>query len=206
MKKTIQITIVLLFSSLAIFGQTKETKQADIYFENLSFVKAALEYKKLAEKKPTAYILKKLGDCYYNNVQMEEAADAYARLFTAFVDFDDEDYAFKYAQSLRAIGNFEESKFWMKKFNIAKKEDVRGQNFTAGKAILAEIRDNKPDYRVENLEKINTKYSDFGVTEYKNTILFSSPRDLNRFVKRTHTRNDRNFLDIFQVNKDHFQS
>lgn len=201
MKKIIQITVILFFSSLVVYGQTKETKLADTYFDNLSYVKAAKEYKKLAEKTPSAYTLKKLGDCYYNNVQMKEAADAFARLFTSF-ESQEAEYIFKYAQSLRAIGNFDESKFWMEKFNEAKKEDSRGKNFTDNDAVLADIRDNKPDYRVENLNKINTKYSDFGVTEYKNTILFSSPRDLNRFVKRTHTRNDRNFLDIFQVEKD----
>jgi outer membrane protein OmpA-like peptidoglycan-associated protein len=201
MKKIIKITLILLFSSLSILGQTKETKLADTYFDNLSFVMAAKEYEKLDNKKTSAYILMKLGDCYYNNVQMKEAVKVYAKLFISFAP-EDSEYMFKYAQSLRSIGNFEDSKLWMKKFHEAKKEDSRGKNFTGNEAILSEIRDNKPDYRIQNLSKLNTEYSDFGVTEYKNTILFSSPRALNRFIKRTHTRNARNFLDIFQVNKD----
>lgn len=205
MKKTIQITIVLLISALSILGQTKETKLADTYFDNLSYVKAAKEYKKLSEKTKTIFILKRLGDSYYNNVQMKEAAEAYAQLFNLFEPQDTE-YYFKYAQSLRSIGNFEESNLWMENFNKLNKDDSRGYNFINNKLFLSEIKDSQPSYIVTNLVAINTEFSDFGVTEFGNNIVFSSPRKNNVFVKRTHTRNDKNFLDLYKVSKDKINS
>ena len=205
MKKTIQITIVLLFSSLTIFGQTKETKKADRFFENLSFVKASEEYKKLAEENPTEHVLKRLGDSYYNNVYMQKASEAYKKLFNKYTPKDAE-YMFKYAQTLRAIGNFNASDEWMKKFHEAAKNDSRGINFTENEAKLDELKNGDPNFSIENLWSINTANSDFGVTEYGNTILFSSPRERSRFIKRSHTRNNKNFLDIFKVIKENIST
>ena len=201
MKKAIHITIIVLFSSFTLFGQTNETKLADTYFENLSYLKAAEEYKKLAKKNPTEHILKRLGDAYYKNVQMEEASLAYAELFSKYKP-EDTEYMFKYAQSLRAIGNFEDSNLWMKKFRKANKKDSRGENFTDKSISLSELIEGEPDFSVENLKAINTEYSDFGVTEYGNTILFSSPKRRSKFIKMSHSRNGKNFLDIYKVNKN----
>ena len=205
MKKNIQITIVLLFSFFSLLGQSKATALADTYFENLSYIRAAREYKKLADKKKTAYVLKRLGDSYYLNAQMKEASKVYAQLFHSYVPQDTE-YLFKYAQTLRAIGSFKESMVWMKKFHELKKEDSRGKRFINNAAVLSELRNNKPEYRVQNLYAINTEYSDFGVTEYRNTILFSSPSTRNKIIDRIDKRNEKSFLDIFQVNKDEISS
>lgn len=201
MKKIKHITFVLLFSSFTFFGQTKETKKADTYFENLAFASAAEAYKGLAEENPTAHVLKRLGDSYYENVDMQKAASAYEKLFADYTPKEPE-YLFRYAQTLRSIGKFEASKMWMEKFHQAKKEDSRGVHFTSKEITLDELRNGNPKYEVTNQRSINTKYSDFGVTDFGYTILFSSPRKSNRFIKRNHSRNDRNFLDIYKVAKD----
>ncbi|QTE24466.1 OmpA family protein [Polaribacter cellanae] len=184
-----------------MLGQTKDTKKADVHFENLSYALAAQEYKKLAEENATEHVLQRLADSYYFNVKMQEASAAYSRLFTNFPTQKPE-YIFRYAQALRATGNFSDSNAWMKKFHEAKKNDSRGIHFTNHKATLNELRNGKPNYTVSNLRSINTVNSDFGVTDYGNTILFSSPRKGNVFVKRSHTRNNKNFLDIYKVIKE----
>lgn len=205
MKKIIQFTIALLFSSLTLFGQTKETKTADAFFTNLSYIKASEAYEELAKKNPTEHVLKRLGDSYYYNVFMQKASESYAKLFESYTP-DDAEYMFKYAQSLRATGNFDDSKLWMEKFHKAKKEDARGVNFTNKEADLLEIKEGEPLYEVTNLKNINTELSDFGVTEFNNTILFASPARVSKFVKRAHTRNQKNFLDIYQVDRDKMNS
>ena len=200
MKNTIYIVVLLMVNILTINSQSHETKKADALFDNLSFIKAAEAYEKLAESNATAHVLKRLGDSYYKNVKMQEASEAYGKLFSSF-NPEEAEYMFKYAQSLRAVNKFKESEKWMENFHRANKKDARGKNFTDEKAILANIKDKEPDYKIANLKGVNTKFSDFGVTEYGNTILFSSSRRSNVFVKRTHTRNDRNFLDIYKVVK-----
>ncbi|AUC86722.1 cell envelope biogenesis protein OmpA [Polaribacter sp. ALD11] len=184
-----------------MFGQTKETKKADTYFENLSYASAAETYKALAEENATEHVLKRLGDSYYFNVKMVDASEAYRKLFNEFPNQTPE-HIFRYAQTLRSIDKFEDSKMWMKKFHQAKKGDTRGVHFTDEELSLDELIKGKPGYEVTNQRSINTKYSDFGVTDYGNTILFSSPRNRNIYVKRNHNRNDKNFLDIYKVIKE----
>jgi outer membrane protein OmpA-like peptidoglycan-associated protein len=201
MKKTTLYIFLLFFGTLTVFGQSKKTKLADTYFENMSYVKAAVEYKKLTKKGVNAYILQRLADSYYFNVEMRKASVVYAQLFNAFVPRNPE-YMFRYAQSLRSVGKFEDSKIWMENFHKANKEDSRGKKFTAKKANLSEIKDNKPAYKIRNLVAINTEFSDYGVTELGNSILFSSPRKKSAFGNKVHSRNERNYLDLFQVSKD----
>ncbi|TXD46340.1 OmpA family protein [Polaribacter sp. IC073] len=184
-----------------MFGQTKETKKADTYFENLSYASAAEAYKVLAEENTTEHVLKRLGDSYYFNVKMQEASEAYSKLFSKFPNQVPE-HIFRYAQTLTSIGEFEDSKIWMKEFHQAKKGDSRGINFTDEEAVLEDLINGKPGYEVTNQRSINTKNSDFGVTDYGNTILFSSPRKRNVYIKRNHTRNNKNFLDIYKVIKE----
>jgi outer membrane protein OmpA-like peptidoglycan-associated protein len=219
MKKTLHITVLFLFSFSIIFGQSEETKLADSYFENLSYVKAIQEYKILANKNPTKYVLKRLGDSYYSSLRMKEAAVTYARLFTLY-DLEDQDYVFKYSQSLKSIGKFEDALYWMEKYQKAKKVTVTVDNFRNKDVVLPkkvvtvdnyenkqnvhknEITNRESKFILENLYNINTPFSDFGVTEYQNTILFSSPRKLREISTDVKEGNSGNYLDIYQVNEE----
>ena len=205
MKKTIQVTILFLFGYLSVLGQTKETKEADNFFKNLSYERASVAYSKLAEKEATEHVLKMLGDSYYFNVKMQEASKTYAMLFAKYTP-EDTEYLFKYAQSLRSIGKFEDSNIWMRKFHEANKKDTRGLSFTDKDSTLKTLQNTKPGYTVTNLRSINSVNSDFGVTEYGNTILFSSPRERSVFINRNHTRNDKDFLDIYKVRKENIST
>ena len=219
MKKTIHITVLLLFSFSITLGQTQETKLADSYFENLSYVKAIQEYKMLADRNPNAYILKRLGDSYYASLRMKEAAVTYAKLFTLH-NIKEQAYIFKYAQSLKSIGRFEDALYWMEKYQKTKKDeapiynDARGNiiqpkptitvdNYTKNQIVpKKEVTIRNSKFILENLFELNTPFSDFGVTEYQNTILFSSPRKLKKISTDVNEGNSGNYLDIYQVNED----
>lgn len=217
MKKIQQLTLVFFFSIFSFFGQTEETKLADTFFENLSYVKAIQEYKILANKNPSIYVLKRLGDSYYASLRMKEAAVTYAKLFTLH-NLKDENYIFKYAQSLKSIGRYEDALYWMEKYKKTKQGSYKIANFNKNKnpsiqessktynyandEIISRKKSNIKDSKfiLENLFYLNTPFSDFGVTEYKNTILFSSPRKLKEISTDVDESNNANFLDIYQVN------
>lgn len=199
-----------------LLGQTNETKLADSYYNNLSYVNAIQEYKKLSDNNPTAYVLKKLGDSYYASLRMKEAAVTYAKLFTLH-NIKEKDYIFKYAQSLKSIGRFEEALYWMEKYQKGKPETSNNPNFTSEtprietstfeEPIPTKVEKKKESlsktstskFILENLYNINTPFSDFGVTVYQNTILFSSPRKLRAISTDVKEGKSGNYLDIYQV-------
>ena len=219
MKKTIYTLVLLLFSFSMVFGQSEQTKLADSYFESLSYVKAIQEYKILVERNPNAYVLKRLGDSYYASLRMKEAAVTYAKLFTLH-DIREQEYIFKYAQSLKSIGRFEDALYWMEKYQKGKKyevpvyKDVRNgvvqpkeiitvdNNSEKVTVLPKKVINKKSEFVLENLYELNTPFSDFGVTEYQNTILYSSPRKIKEISIDVNERSSGNYLDIYQVGVD----
>jgi hypothetical protein len=74
--------------------------------------------------------------------------------------------------------------------------------FKSKEVSLATFKDSKPTYEVTNLRGVNSVNSDFGVTEFGNSILFSSVGEKKVFIKRIDARSKKNFLDIYQVKKE----
>ncbi len=204
MKKIKHISIVLLlFCSLPLLAQTKKTKKADSYFNKMAYINAAKAYEKIAKKSPTPtkHVLQQLGDSYYYNVKMAKASSAYNRLFLFYAHEVSPEYMFKYAQALRGIKKYKESDKWIQKFNEAKKEDRRGENFIRNKEKITLLKED-PKFSISNLKNINSSLSDFGTTFYKNGILFASSKRENRQVKRIYAWNKQPFLDIYYAPVD----
>jgi len=207
MKTLLQsLTVLLLLSSVTLYSQKKEAirqekeTQADKYFKKMSYVRAAQAYEQLLKKDTTQQILARLGDSYYYNVQMDKAVKVYRDLLTKYPMVDPE-YLFKYAQSLRGIGDYQASSRWMKKFYQAKQEDSRAKEYVRKEKELIRLTTD-PLYTVENEQKINSKMSDFGTTFYKEGVIFSSAQRHSRPIKRIYAWNKQPFLDLYYAKKD----
>ena len=96
MKKYGCILLIFCFH-LMVFSQKPTEKKADLLFEKKSYLKAAAMYEKLEENQNT---LQNLGDCYYNNAMMKDAARVYGKLYLIYKDKIDKEYYYKYAQAL----------------------------------------------------------------------------------------------------------
>ena len=205
MKKSIQTILLLFFCFPTIQGQTKEIKVADALFVQYFYKSASEAYKKIALTNPTEHVLKRLGDSYYYNLDLKEASEAYAMLFKNFTP-DNPKYMFKHAQSLRGIGRFEDFNIWMQKFREFSKRSSTGNYFTSKASFVKTPKKADPTYKVTNLRSINSIYSDFGVTDFGNKILFSSPRGRNLPTKESGVKNENNFLDFFTIRKENISS
>ena len=176
MKKLFITSICMLFFTLSVFGQGNRTNRAD-----RSYVKAAQSYKALLHKDSTVHILQRLGDCYYLNAEMDEAAKWYESLFSKFqVDSIAPEYLFKYAQALRGQGKYDESDEWIQKFSEKQKNDARGKNFTDSELTVSDLKPAIGAFQLTNLTSVNTEQSDFGATFYKDGIMFASTRPQSR--------------------------
>lgn len=204
--KKIQTLLVILVSSVALVAQTERTEKADKLFKGLAYVDAAKKYERLAKEKPTAYVLKKLGDSYYFNTKMKKASTVYQQLFNSFSSNIEPEYFFKYAQALRGIGDYNASAVWMKKFNQVKADDTRGEYFVKDAVKLETLNADNPDYHIKNLDNINSKNSDFGVALYKDTIIFASARSTKSLVRRQYSWNKQPFLNLYTATKGKYDN
>ncbi|HLV46907.1 MAG TPA: OmpA family protein [Flavobacterium sp.] len=190
-------------------AQEVKEKKADTKYENSAYIDAISIYTKLADKGyASEELLTKLGNSHYFTANYEEAAKWYGQLFDmAESDIDTEIY-FRYAQSLKSIGEYDKSDEYMKKFHQLKKEDSRGQMFNDNQSYLNDIEE-LPQRFFYQLADFNTSYSDFGVAFYNQQIVFSSAKPVRGPFKDENTWDGQPFFNLFTVNEngknDYFQ-
>ena len=193
MKKTYILLILVLASSL-ISAQNKDTQVADKLFKKFEFISAAESYLKLvASNKADGYVYRQLGDCYFNIYNTKEAAKWYAK---AIAKKQDSELYYRYAQMLKAIGNYAESNKQMQKFAEMQPNDSRAKTFNENPNYVPVLLDQRKSFDVKSID-INSDKSDFGAFLMDNTIYFTSARNSN---SKIYSWTKEPFLDIYKAN------
>lgn len=189
------ITILSVFS-FSIYAQKSKTTSADKKYDNFAYIKAVNTYEKVAEKGyKSEDMFQKLGNSYYFNGELDKAAKWYGELFTMNPNQESE-YCYRYAQSLKAIGQNDKANQMLEIFQQKADKDSRGKLFEKNKNYLDQIKANSGRYKIEDAG-INSKYSDYGSALYGNKLVFSSARDTGSLGQRKHTWTDQHFTNLY---------
>lgn len=145
------------------------------------------------EDTKTQEVYEKLGDCYYYNSDMKQAALNYKILVNHYEKTVKPIYIYKYTQALKGTGNFEEADQWQQKYYSATKQNnVENLETEAYFETLNSTID-RP-YIVKKLTS-NSEHSDFGTAFYLDTIVFSSSRNNGNL----YGWNKQPYLDLFKA-------
>ncbi|MDD3004021.1 OmpA family protein [Flavobacterium sp.] len=196
MLKKFLLYITLLFFSVPLWSQ-KTVKKGNEQFRQLAYSEAIISLEKAVAKglgNPSIYA--QLAESYYANADYKSAAQWFLRLEKAQKKLEPLQY-FKYAQSLKSLGNYKEAAEKMK--NIPELSGIDIQN------SLKNIEKNSGRYQI-SLWHFNSASSDFSPAFYKDKIVFTSSRDTGAFFKRKHTWTNDNFTDLYIVHPDSISS
>jgi len=195
MKKIYPLFLILLSFSLSVQAQSRKQKKADKLYENYAYLEATEVYKELIENEYNiTYNSRKLGDAYMMLRSPENAVFYYGDIIED--TSVSSEYYYKYAQALRGVKRYEESRQWLKKYLESGRESEEIQTML-----------NKDEYKsiaTYKLEKadFNSEFSDFGVFVKDNHIYFVSARAQDENVKeKTYSWNGEPFLDIYVLDK-----
>ena len=178
--------------------QARAKAKADESYDQYSFSPAIDIYKKVLDKGYSSPdLLKRLGNAYYFNAKYDEAAKIYEKLVATYPDETEADYFFRYAQSLKSLGEYDESAQVMTQF----KQMASSLEVNFDEDYLDKIEANSGRYNVEPFS-YNSKYSDFAASYYEKGLIFASDRDTGNLARYRHTWNSRDFLDLYKVNAD----
>ncbi|WP_082422442.1 OmpA family protein [Aquimarina longa] len=197
-KYFINITLSILVSSIA-FSQEKRLAKADENFKNYAFVDARKIYHEVAESGyESSDLLKKLGDSYYFNAELENAIPWYEKLINSYEKEVDPEYLFRYSQSLKSIERYNEADNVMEKFNRITGNDQRANSFMKTKDYLKFIEMQSGKFRLLKLG-MNSKYSDYAPSfDHHGNLIFASSRGGGSGLSKTiHEWNEMPFLDLF---------
>ena len=175
----------------AVMAQSDATKEADKLFTRLEYVDAAKAYLKLDTKDP--YVQKQLAESYYNTYNTKEAVKWFGEL-TKSQQQDAETY-YKYAQMLKAEGQYEQANAQMQKFASLAPADQRAVTFKQDPNYLPKLRNQTKLFEEKVLDINDKKYGSFGgVLADDNTFYFASARNTAR---KTYGANEEPFLDLY---------
>lgn len=195
--KFIYITLLSCIA-LNVSAQKAGVKKADKNYDKFAYIDAIKTYERVAEKGfKTPDMLQKIGNAYYYNADLVNAEKWYSELFAMTEEVEPE-YFFRYAQSLKGVGNYAKADEMMAKFNLKSGNDSRGLIAKTKKDYREEIKKNSGRYKIEDAG-INSEYSDYGTAFYLDKVIFTSTRDTGNFSKRKHSWTDQYFSNLYSA-------
>ena len=192
--RNLYVTLSFVMVSGILSAQNQYTKTADKLFDRYEYVDAAKEYLKLAEgSKADNYVYKQLAESYYNVFNTKEAVKWYAKVVE---QKQDAETYYKYAQMLKAEGNFKEADKQMQQFAQLAPNDQRAKAFVSKPNYLPELQGQSKLYDISKSD-VSSDKTDFGaVLTNDNNVYFASARNTS---KRNSNFNDEPYLDIYKA-------
>lgn len=183
MKQFVYILLAILIPLFGVAQKKPSVSEADALFEKKAYLKAASIYEKL---KQDQHVLSNLGDCYYNNYMMKDAARVYGQLFFSFPEELDKEYSFKYAHTLLAVNDIDKSDVIMADY-LSFEVDTR--------KFVNQLIDVVPyNYEIQIMTK-NTSNGDFGMSFFGDKVTFASTRNTKN---PDFAWNDKPYLDLYK--------
>ena len=195
------LTYSLFFASCIVASaQEKKAEKAKNDIENYAYAEAIEEYELLVKRGYSdEEIYKNLGDANYLNAKYDAASGWYSKLFMVESANIDAEYMYRYAQSLKSMGEYIASDTWMEKFEAAKGgSDIRFKRFVEKKDYLKEIEEASGRYDIKNLA-INSAESDFAPSFLGEDLVFSTARDSGIATKSIHEWTNKAFLNLYKA-------
>lgn len=218
-KYIITLGLILLLSSTPSHSQEKENKKdqkennkqvsvpknkekADKKYNQYAYIDAIKMYEKMAQNGYRSQdIFEKLGNAYYYNAELTKSAKWYKELFSMGEDSLQPEQYYRYAQSLKAIGDYDKANQYLDKFQQKSSNDLRGKKYTQNKNYLEKIKANSGRYDID-ASGINSQYSDYGSTSYNGYVVFTSSRDTGGIPKRRHQWTNQSFTNLYVAKQD----
>ena len=189
------ITIISVFSFNG-YAQKSQLASADKKYDNFAYIDAIKTYERVAEKGyKSEDMFQKLGNSYYFNGELDKAAKWYDELF-AMAPNQQPEYLYRYAQSLKAVGQNDKANQMMEQFNQKAGNDNRASLYGKNKNYLDVIKANSGRYTIEDAG-VNSKYSDYGSAFFLNKLVFTSSRDTGNFMQRKHKWTNQHFTNLY---------
>lgn len=210
--KKLFLAIALTVLQLGYAQNDKEAlKKAAQYYKNLDYVEAINAYESIAKRgvEPQE-LLENLGNAYYYNADYHQANKWYAKLFESKDAKTNKsfnikpEYYYRYAQTLKTVGDYNKSDEIMDKFvELAGKSDTRAALFLKNRDYQAEVKRNSGRLELNSLN-INTKKSEYGTAFYGDNIVYATSK--SGFLKRRSEWTGDNFYSLYEANTDSLQA
>lgn len=178
------------------YAQSAKIAAADKQYDRYAFIDAIATYERVAAKGyKDEKMFQKLGNAYYFNAELDKAAKWYGELF-AMNQNQESEYFYRYAQSLKSIGEYGKADAMMDLFSKKSGSDERAKLYNNTKNYLEEIKANSGRFAIEDAG-INSEFSDYGSSFLGNKLVFASARDTGGVSKKVFRWTNQSFTNLY---------
>ena len=193
-----RLFILCLCSVLSFNGLSQSQgllAQADKKYENLMFKDASDIYIKAISKKGNDEVRAKIAMCFVKMNDPLQVVEWYGKVENKKLLTPEHHY--NYAQALSNLGKFEEAKQWYVLYEKEASGDLRASKKVYALEHLEEYYKDSNKYEVARIDVLNSEFSDFGPSFYKDGIVFPSGRKSYNGTRRTFKWDNSSFLDLY---------
>ena len=202
--RLLTFSVALLSSTSLLFAQPeKELEKANEMYKNFSYVDAIKIYERIAQKGfVNQEMLQSLGNAYYYNAEYKKALPWYEQLFQEGKYKVKPEYYYRYAQTLKSVGDYTEADKMMAKFvQLTNANDTRAALFEENKDYQTVIKNNSGRFQLNNAS-INTENSEYGTALYGDKIVFAGATNARKAKRGVSQWTGESFYDLYEA--EHF--
>lgn len=202
--RLLTFSVALLSSTSLLFAQPeKELEKANEMYKNFSYVDAIKIYERIAQKGfVNQEMLQSLGNAYYYNAEYKKALPWYEQLFQEGKYKVKPEYYYRYAQTLKSVGDYTQADKMMAKFvELTNANDTRAALFEENKDYQTVIKNNSGRFQLNNAS-VNTENSEYGTAFYGDKIVFAAATDARKAKRGVSQWTGEGFYDLYEA--EHF--
>ncbi|MHC0442178.1 OmpA family protein [Flavobacterium sp. 3-210] len=194
--KIVSFSVLFVFLFFKVNAQTTKISSADKKYDDYAFADAIKAYESLIEKgTKDEKIVQRLANSYYFIGELQSALQWYKELFILNEEQEPE-YLYRYAQCLKASGNYRKADEVLEKFNQKANSQQRASLIRNDKNYLEQIKLNSGRYEIADAG-INSPYSDYGSFILDKKIVFTSARDTGGIAKTSFKWTNKSFSKLY---------
>ena len=202
--RLLTFSVALLSSTSLLFAQPeKELEKANEMYKNFSYIDAIKIYERIAQKGfVNQEMLESLGNAYYYNAEYKKALPWYEQLFQEGKYKVKPEYYYRYAQTLKSVGDYTQADKMMAKFvELTNANDTRAALFEENKDYQTVIKNNSGRFQLNNAS-VNTENSEYGTAFYGDKIVFAGATDARKAKRGVSQWTGESFYDLYEA--EHF--
>ena len=190
--------LLIVFTIQFAQGQQQDLKTADRLFDKTYYSQAIPLYEKISLKTQTPEIIKNLGDCYYYTSQYDKAQAQYSLLIKSKNKDLNEDFYFRYAQILKAKGNYTEANSTLRNYYQASNNNKAIEKLDKDIKNLNNVTAIGERFEIKNLS-LNTVNSEFGGVIFNDNLVFSAVKKKPNLFDKTYKWNNESYLNLVTI-------
>ena len=189
--------LIALITVISLSAQTSKVDKGEKYFNDYYYTKAIEKYESYDNK--STDVKRKLAESYSYVGDTKKSEVYYSQVVEAN-DMAPEDL-YNYAAILAKNSQYVASQEWMKKYYALERSDGRAVKNTSNPGFYRMLLRDQKRFSIKNVTA-NSAAEDFGVSYYKDKVVFASSREGAAPIKRTWNWNGLPYLDTYIATPD----